>query len=287
MEDDRPSLKALSQRNFGRQAAAYAGNRLLADPENLNDILTLLELSAQDRVLDVATGTGFLAAAMARHAGEVLATDLTAGMLRKARAIIGSRPNVTYAIADAENLPFGDGGFGAVTCRVALHHFPDPAASIAEMVRVCRPDGRVMIMDIVSSEDPLKSAYHNRMERLRDRSHVKEYPLSALGGMIRTAGLRIQTIKLWRYTWPVEDWLAIADPDAATAEEVRRMMRESIAGDKSGLNVERRGEGLFFTYTAAIIVARKESVALVGAEGASSARRNPESRSRRERRMLS
>lgn len=259
MDSEHESPKALSQSHFGRQAAAYAGNYLLADPGNLNDLLALLEISARDRILDVATGTGFLAAAMAGWAGEVLATDLTPGMLEKARAIIGTRPNVAYALADAENLPFRGGAFDAVTCRVALHHFPDPVASIAEMARVCRPAGRVMIMDIISSEDPARSEYHNRMEKLRDRSHVREYPLSVLEGMIRTGGLGIETTRLWRYTWPVESWLAVANPDPASAKEVRRMMCESIAGDKSGLNVERRADDLFFTYTAAIVLARPEA----------------------------
>lgn len=256
MEEEHESLKALSRSNFGRQAAAYAGNCLLADRENLNDILALLQISMTDRLLDVATGTGFLAAAMAESAGEVLATDLTLEMLQKARTIIGNQPNVTYALADAENLPFSRGAFDAVTCRVALHHFPDPLASITEMARVCRPGGRVMIMDIVSSEDPSRSEYHNRMEKLRDRSHVREYPRSVLERMITGAGLRIETIRLWRYTWAVEPWLAIANPDPAAAEEIRRLMRESIEGDRSGLSVERRGDDLCFTYTAAIVLAR-------------------------------
>jgi len=108
------SLKSLSQRNFGRQAGAYAANALLSDEENLNTILTLAGISERDRVLDVATGTGFLAAALAQAAGGVIATDLTAGMLKKAQGIVGNRGNVTYALADAENLPFQSDAFDVV-----------------------------------------------------------------------------------------------------------------------------------------------------------------------------
>ena len=257
LEYETKSLKALSQSNFGRQAEAYAGNQLLADRKNLDDILTLARISKGDRVLDVATGTGFLAAALAASAGEVLATDLTPGMLQKAHTLIGNRPNVAYVLADAENLPFREASFDAVTCRVALHHFPDPPTSIAEMARVCKRHGRVVIMDIISSEDPAKSAYHNRMEKLRDSSHVREYPLSVLEGMITAAGLRVETTKLWRYTWDVEAWLAIANPARPTADRIRQMMRDAIAGDKSGLNIEERSDGLFFTYTAAVLLARR------------------------------
>jgi len=125
------------------------------------------------------------------------------------------------------------------------------------MSRVCKRGGRVVIMDIVSSEDEAKSEYHNRMEKLRDSSHVREYPRSVLEKMVESGGLHIADVKLWRYVWGFEKWLAIANPAETASNEVRRMMLDSIEQDKSGLAVELRGGELHFTYTSAIIVACK------------------------------
>ena len=112
-------------------------------------------------------------------------------------------------------------------------------------------------MDVISSEDKAQSEYHNRMEKLRDPSHVREYQLSELEEMIEKGGLRLENTKLWPFTWLVDEWLRIAGPDAAAGAEIKRMMIDSIDSDRSGLGVETREGEIFFTYTTAILIARK------------------------------
>ncbi|MDY6911740.1 MAG: methyltransferase domain-containing protein, partial [Chloroflexota bacterium] len=157
------SVKWLAQENFGRQAREYNANALLADSGNLKAFVSLAGVTPTDRVLDVATGTGFLATALSVTTKQVVATDLTMPMLEQARVQVGDRGSAAFALADAENLPFASESFDVVACRVALHHFPHPLVAFDEMARVCRFGGRVVIMDIVSSEDRPKSDYHNRM----------------------------------------------------------------------------------------------------------------------------
>ena len=251
------SSKSLVQERFGRQAKAYATSSILSDKGNLDTIIELAEILKGDIILDVATGTGFMAAAFSEVAGQVIATDLTAPMLEQARIKTGGRENVWFALADAEHLPFSSTSFDVVSCRIAFHHFSYPAAALAEMERVCKPNGRVIIMDITASEDKAMSEYQNRVEKLRDPSHVRHYSQLELMEMLKTCGLEIEKIEPWSFTWSFEEWIRIAGPDAVAAQKIKRLMLDSIEGDKAGLRVELRKGELFFTYNTAIIVARK------------------------------
>ncbi|MFC2027339.1 class I SAM-dependent methyltransferase [Chloroflexota bacterium] len=241
------------QKNFGRQALAYNANCLLADEDNLNNIIKMAKISEDDSVLDVATGTGFLAGALSEVAREVMATDLTLEMLYQTRP--KTQSNTSFCLADVEKLPFHNDSFDVVTCRVALHHFTRPDEAFNEIRRVCRPNGRVVIMDIISSEDHACGDYHNVMERLRDSSHVKQYSYSEMEQMFKESGLKVVEAKMWEYAWGMEEWLEIASPAEANASEIRRMMYESVDGDKSGLSVEVRDGVVYFTYMAAIVLA--------------------------------
>ena len=86
-------------------------------------------------------------------------------------------------------LPYPDGSFTIVVSRFAFHHFPDPQAVLAEMVRVCASGGRILVCDVQASADPGKAAEFNRMEILRDPSHVRALPESELRGLFRAVGL--------------------------------------------------------------------------------------------------
>ncbi len=252
-EDGIEGNKRQVQKNFGRQALAYNANCLLADEENLSTIIRMARIKGEDKVLDVATGTGFLAGALSEVAGEVMATDLTLEMLYQTRP--KTQNNTSFCLADVERLPFHNDSFDMVTCRVALHHFTRPDEAFSEIRRVCRPNGRVVIMDIISSEDDNRREYHNKMERLRDSSHVKQYSYSEIKQMFSDCGLKVVEAEMWEYTWEMEEWLAIANPAEVNASEIRKMMSESVDGDKSGLSVEVRDGVVHFKYTAAIVLA--------------------------------
>lgn len=254
MESPQSRVRAL----FSEKSKDYAGSSLLTDRENLAFVLKMAEISGRDRVLDVATGTGFMAIAVADVGAEVIAADFTREMLMEARSLFGDRGNVSLALADADRLPFAEGSFDAVTCRVSVHHFANPEAAFNEMARVCRVGGRVMIMDVVSSEDPAKSELHNQMGRLRDSSEVRQYRLSELEQMIRASGLKVSGVDVWPHRMAFDEWIRLGGTDPETVETVRRMMVDSIEGDKAGVNPEYIDGRLHFTWRTGILVGRKE-----------------------------
>ena len=87
------------------------------------------------------------------------------------------------------SLPYEDAGFTIVTTRFSFHHFLDPAAVLREMVRVCAPGGRVIVVDDYASEDPAKAAEFNKLEKLRDPSHSRCLTLTELKSLFGSAGL--------------------------------------------------------------------------------------------------
>jgi len=121
MSDSR--LKQAVQAQFAPSAEAYVTSRVHADQADLRRMVELAGLHGEERVLDIATGGGHTALAFAPHAREVVASDLTPEMLAAAERFIAGQgvANVRYEQADAEALPFADGEFDVVTCRVAAH----------------------------------------------------------------------------------------------------------------------------------------------------------------------
>ncbi len=103
-------------------------------------------------------------------------------MLERARDLAAEKgiANVTWHEGDVARLPYPDGAFTIVVTRFAVHHFPDPLGVLREMVRVCAPGGRVVVVDTYASPDPAKAAEFNRLEKLRDPSHVRCLALAEL-----------------------------------------------------------------------------------------------------------
>jgi len=168
-------VKKTVQEQFGRNAERYVTSQTHAKGDDLEMLVDWLQPADEWIVLDIATGGGHVARKLSAHVELVVASDLTRPMLEAA-----SRANreakaerILYVQADAEALPFLDGSFDAVTCRIAAHHFPDPEAFIHEVSRVLRPGGRFLLIDNVAPDDADLAEFMNRIEQLRDPSHVR------------------------------------------------------------------------------------------------------------------
>ena len=127
----------------------------------------LAEVGPGSRVLDVATGTGDLAAALVAAVtpgGEVVGCDFSQEMLTRARAKV---PAAIFDLADALALPYSDDEFDAATVGFGARNFADLGRGIAEMVRVVRPGGRVVILEITTpTREPLASFYRGWFDRV-------------------------------------------------------------------------------------------------------------------------
>ncbi len=167
---------------FTRQAAPFSTASAIADASALGMILDAAVPGLEDTVLDVACGGGIIVSAFAPYVRHATGIDLTPAMLDQARTLAAKKgvANVSWQQGDVRRLPWPDGTFSIVVSRFSFHHFLDPAGVLTEMVRVCRPGGRVLVVDMYASEDEAKAAAWNELEKLRDPSHVRCLTLSEL-----------------------------------------------------------------------------------------------------------
>lgn len=213
------SIKDLVQSQFGATAESYVTSAIHASGDDLARLVELAGPRGDERVLDIATGGGHTALAFAPRVGEVVASDLTPGMLQAAERFIRGQglANVRFEPADAEALPFADASFDIVTTRIAPHHFPNPQRYVGEVARVLRPPssssgrggGRFLLDDNMGPEDAELSAFMDRVERWRDPSHVRNYSVGEWRGWMEQAGLHIEHVEPLRAKrYDFADWTA-------------------------------------------------------------------------------
>jgi len=241
---------------FGKQADVYARMRQTTDERSLNALVSVSGADADARVLDVACGPGFLTMAFAARCRSAVGFDATEPFLAMARAEAEHRGlhNIEFHSGNAEQIPFADRAFDVVSCRAAFHHFARPERVLAEMVRLAAPQGRLLIADMMSSEDPAKAEYHNSMDRLVDPTHVRALTPEEFERLFAAAGLMARVQTEVPIDIEVEEWLAHGGPDAATEAQVRALVEASIDTDRRGLNVRRQNGVLWFTYPTGVFV---------------------------------
>jgi SAM-dependent methyltransferase len=241
--------KRLARELFGARAESYAGG-CFASGEHLEAMLLAAEPEAGSRVLDVACGHGFLTELLASRVRFAVGVDLSPEMLP-------GRGRALYAVGDAEHLPFCDESFHLLTCRFSFHHFPSPEGALAEMRRVLKRGGRLLLADGISSEVEEKSRYLNRIERLRDPSHVKLYSKSELLRMLVGAGFDVGRVYHWELHQELEDWLSRCACGEGTRARLRKLMEAELLENRTGLVFWRRGGEVHFAYQTVILVGFK------------------------------
>jgi len=247
------------QSQFRRQAEAYSAMPVVTDPEFLSFIVSISGVGKRDHVLDVASGPGFVAMAFAPHCDRVVGVDATDRFVERATNEAANRrlSNISFVLGDVERMAFPENSFDIAVCRFAFHHFPRPAKVLAEMRRVVRPGGNLVIVDMVASEDAVKAAYHNQVERLCDPSHARALAATEFERMFAEQGFDLTYKQTVKSSYSIEEWIAHGAPPPEQAARIRELMAASIAEDKSGLNVRRVNDTMFFSHTGASYVIRK------------------------------
>ncbi len=187
-----------AKRIFAERAAFYTTSTVHADPAGLARLVALAAPRPDWTALDIATGTGHTALALAPHVNTVIGIDLTQEMLSEAERLRAERAagNVVFRVGDAHRLPFGDASFDLVTCRRAAHHFSDIGLAMNEIVRVLRPGGRLIVDDRSVPEDDFADRCLNQLDWYHDESHVREYRPSEWRHMLATRGLSLESLEV-------------------------------------------------------------------------------------------
>ena len=244
---------------FTRQADAYAAAPVITDAERLARLVRAIDPRDYHRAVEVATGPGYVAMALAERCREVVGLDLTPAPIAIAQRTARERglTNVRFEVGEADKLGYAGGEFDVVVCRFAFHHFRNPEAILTQMHRVCRVGGTVAVEDLYAHEDRERAQRCNRIEQLRDTSHTRALALSELIAMMGRAGLEVESIHSERLTTHLENWLASSQTPPDEAAAVRGLLDEDMESDRSGMQPFRHDGSVHFIQRIAAIVCRK------------------------------
>ena len=224
-------LKPLEQRartraQFALQSHTFeSSGYVFTDERILGWIASHTDVRRDDRILDVAGGTGALGRYLARSGASCAVMDLVPEML----AAGPKQRDVLYVLGDATAMPFADAQFDLVVTRFAVHHFDDPAAVFREMTRVGVPGARVGVVDMVDG-----GARHNELERLRDPSHTSALTADALLALLAHAGITAAVAAEREHTMDASRWLSQAHGDREPVEAA--LQAEAQGGPPTGLH---------------------------------------------------
>jgi ubiquinone/menaquinone biosynthesis C-methylase UbiE len=254
------SHEKLVRDEFARQAEAMAASPAFTSEEVIGRFRDALGSRPKGRVLDLACGPGILSAALAPQADLMVGVDITPEMLRKARQRCGSAglDNARFLEATAEALPFAPAAFGCVVTRLSVHHLQDPATVLREARRVLRPDGSLILADVVSSPDTPESDLHNALEHLRDPSHVRMLSEPDLLRALAEARFAVASSSRWQQRRQFGEWAAIVR-NARSLGALEVVMRALAgAGMTAGIDLRLSGGSLEFVHHYLLVVARPE-----------------------------
>ena len=223
---------------------------------SLVKLLSLARPCSNDSCLDLGTGAGHTAAALAARAAHVVGLDVSAGMVRAAEAAYGGG-NLEFVVAPAHDTGLS-ADFDLITARHTLHHHTDLAATLREAARLLRPGGRLVIADEVTPDSEV-DAWYDAVERARDPTHVRAYTLAEWRAFVAGAGLTwVVGDRDTRYSIDVTSWLERMNPDAEATRAVYTLFDEADAHARDVFRIEYGGgRAVRFQMPVALILAVK------------------------------
>ncbi|HYK87062.1 MAG TPA: methyltransferase domain-containing protein [Ktedonobacteraceae bacterium] len=242
---DANTQKTQVQDYFSRTAESYVASFSHKTGDDLKRLLELGEWNAEQQALDIATGGGHTALAVAPLVAQVTASDLTPRMLEKAREFLLSQgvTNAQFQVADAEHLPFADATFDRVTCRIAAHHFPNMLQAVQEVARVLKTGGLFLLIDCMAPSDPELDRFDNTVEKWRDSSHGRSCTKEEWQDFFAQAGLQVEHMELLRKTHDYDDWTRRSQLPADEKAGLERFILESDPRIQSYFEVVRKADG--------------------------------------------
>ena len=247
--------KAFTSQSLGFSSEGYT----YADAEGLAWMLKDVPVSPDAVALDIATGTGEFARALAPHVATVIGLDATDAMMEQGQKFIEQAgiENISFQKGVAEDLPFEDETFDIVSSRYAFHHFANPKSVISEMVRVCKTGGHVIVIDIIVPDESTAAEY-NYYEWLCDQSHTRCLGFEEFQAYFRLFGMDIVSARTRVLEEALIEWMDFSLAERVHREEILRATHAELnGGSKTGLSPYEEDSVLYFKQLDLSILGRK------------------------------
>ncbi len=214
------------RKNFGPRASNYRFSSTHGNSADLDRMVNLINPSLDAAVLDVATGGGHTAIALAKYVNKVVAIDITPEMLAEAEEAAEEKgqTNIEFRIEDVHSLNIPDNQFDIVASRFAAHHFSNVKKALSEMCRVLKPGGKFYILDcsVIDGDEPEREMNH--IELIRDSSHQCSYSPRLWKQLLEGLPLATQHITLYRELYRLPQWFDRMGTDQNSRLEIFRIL---------------------------------------------------------------
>ena len=224
---------------FSKNADYYSKSKSHRTGQDLAMLIKALNVSGDSVGLDLATGTGYTAIEIAKIAHKVYALDGTREMLvsaAKSASDLGFS-NIEFILGSVEHLPFDSETFDIVSCRRAAHHFKDKHVLLDEAWRVLKVGGRFGLVDFLRPENDTSNLF-NRIEAMRDPSHVGALSFSEWRDMVKNHGFKILESQVIRRSIPFGEWLSPVSVDSGVGVRIQKLLRAVSASELETINFD-------------------------------------------------
>jgi ubiquinone/menaquinone biosynthesis C-methylase UbiE len=253
LETSPESHETKVEQEFTRAASVF-GVRTRGRFDHL-DVVRFARVRAGDTVVEVGAGTGNFLSMFRGFADRLVALDLTPAMLREARNL---HEGMELVAGDGRRLPLATSSVELVASAQAMHHVFEPLTFLEEMRRVCRPDGRVLVVDQVATERFEEAVAMTELDRVRDPSHAVSRPPSAFRILMARAGLRIVDERIASSRERLSRWMWPGEFPEERIDAVKRFISER--GAETGMRWRREGDDLTYERRRIMLLAEPDPV---------------------------
>ena len=215
-----------AKEQFNNHAKFYSSSKTFSAGESLDILSNLFNKKKFESGLDIGTGAGFAAFELSKSCEKVEATDISEGMINEAKKIMKERKinNLNFNICSAEELKYSDKEFDIVTCRTAAHHFLDVEKFCSEVHRVLKDEGEFIIVDTITSDQIKLNNWHQEVELIRDKSHIKNLSLIEWKSILKISKFSFLDIIQSRVTMNLNDWME----RSGTSDKDKKILKDKF-----------------------------------------------------------
>lgn len=246
------------KKSFSIQAEKFATYHM-SKAEYTDYLIERVGAKGNERALEVAAGTCICGRALAPHVRDIVCLDLTEAMLEQGKKLADEEhiKNISFVAGNAMNLSYEDESFDLVITRLSLHHFNEPEKLFAEMQRVLKHSGKLVIWDMEAADEELREG-DDAIEKMRDPSHTRILSRNEFEKLFeKDFDIRCEESTLVPVN--LQSWMELTNTPEDIQKKIVDLMKADLeGGNKTGFDPYMKAEQIMFNHRWLLLVGMKK-----------------------------